>query len=127
MRPSSITSDAGSALSLSDTNPLLPEDVQNILWSGSVLKRGHFVKSWKTRYATIKGGLFVYYRNELESIYSTASPRGCAAVTSVSRWGSPSDFGLLIETVWLDHIPTKYYVKLFSNDDYAAAVQALQM
>ena len=80
----------------SPIEPLDPSSVQTPLWSGSLLKRGHFVKSWKTRHVVLKGGLLAYYRSEAEEVHDEMNPRGCAVVTDVGRHGREGEFGLQV-------------------------------
>ena len=49
------------------------------------------MRSWKVRYVEIRGGLFLYWRNQGESIYSPSAPKGAAVITGVAEWSQVSN------------------------------------
>ena len=73
----------------------------------------------------IRGGFFLYWRNELEA--STGNPpRGCALVLSVEASPSLGPESLLLSTQWLDG-PKRFYLKAQSPEDYLTSWDAMKL
>ena len=101
------------------------DDEGDISWSGKVQKRGHFVKSWKTRHICIRNGLFLYWRSDVEATHCPTSPTGTALVTDCSEWEQADSLGWIISTVGIDG-EKKFFIRGFSPEDKEGAMRALQ-
>ncbi|GMH76962.1 hypothetical protein TL16_g07248 [Triparma laevis f. inornata] len=96
-RPSFVEDDEEEEMArIQDLSPM------KLLWSGQLTKRGHQIKSWKNRYVEIRGGLFIYWRNELES-----------------------SMGLVLETRWTNGYK-KFYVKTDSRSQFIDAWNGME-
>ena len=100
-------------------------DPMQILWSGQLTKRGHQIKSWKDRYVEIRGGFFIYWRNEMESTMGNP-PRGVALIVSVAPSPSLGSEGLVLTTSWLDGMK-RFYLKVQSAQDYLTSWDAMKL
>jgi len=91
------------------------------------MKRGHFIASWKSRYFTIEGGLFTYWRNELEYIEND-KPRGCMFIQSLGEFAQKDNLGFKVICKWFTNTTekTEYYFRALSPIDKEKAIEAFE-